>query len=137
MHGGHTAPEDDTRLLWLLIEGRANGHRQVDQPRGGNGRRRLAGAALRWHDETLRSAFAAHNGEEVATTGDGFFVGFDSPDAAVTCAVAIRRRLADHDRRQHGFAPQVRIGLHASEAAQVDGDFRGNAPSTSCRSYSA
>ena len=79
---------------------------------------------LRWHDETLRSAFAAHGGEEVTTTGDGFFVGFDSPDAAVTCAVAIQRRLAEH-RRQHGFAPQVRVGLHASGAAQVGGDFRG------------
>ena len=77
---------------------------------------------LRWHDETLRSNFAAHDGEEVGTTGDGFFVGFDSPDAAVACAVAIQRRLADH-RRQHGFAPQVRIGLHASGAAQVEGGF--------------
>ena len=79
---------------------------------------------LRWHDETLRSLFAAHHGEEVSTTGDGFFVGFDSPDAALTCAVAIQRRLADH-RKQHGFAPQVRIGVHASEAAQVEKDFRG------------
>ena len=81
-------------------------------------------ALLRWHDETLRSAFAAHNGEQVATTGDGFFVGFDSPDAAITCAVAIQRRLADH-RKHHGFAPQVRIGLHASGATQVGGGFRG------------
>jgi len=79
---------------------------------------------LRWHDETLRSTFSSHQGEEVGTTGDGFFVSFDSPDAALACAVAIQRRLADH-RRQHGFAPQVRIGLHASEAAQVEGDFRG------------
>ena len=79
---------------------------------------------LRWHDETLRSAFAAHNGEEAATTGDGFFVGFDSPEEALACAVAIQRKLSDH-RKQHGFAPQVRIGLHASEAAQVESDFRG------------
>jgi class 3 adenylate cyclase len=79
---------------------------------------------LRWHDETLRAAFAAHGGEEVSSTGDGFFVGFDSPDAAVTCAVAIQRRLADH-RKQHGFAPQVRIGLHASGAAQAGKTFRG------------
>lgn len=79
---------------------------------------------LRWHDETLRSSFAAHDGEEVGTTGDGFFVGFDSPDAAVACAVAIQRRLANH-RKQHGFAPPVRIGLHASGAAQVGHDFHG------------
>jgi class 3 adenylate cyclase len=79
---------------------------------------------LRWHDETLRYYFAAHSGDEVSSTGDGFFVGFDSPDAAVSCAVAIQRRLADH-RRQHGFAPHVRIGLHASGAAQVGRSFRG------------
>jgi adenylate cyclase len=79
---------------------------------------------LRWHDETLRSLFAAHSGDEVTSTGDGFFVGFDTPDAAVTCAVAIQRRLADH-RRQHGFAPEVRIGVHASGAAQVGRSFHG------------
>jgi class 3 adenylate cyclase len=81
-------------------------------------------ALLRWHDETLRSLFAAHGGEEIDTTGDGFFVGFDSPDAAIACAIAIQRRLADH-RKQHGFAPQVRIGLHASGAARVGRDYRG------------
>jgi class 3 adenylate cyclase len=79
---------------------------------------------LRWHDETLRSFYASHSGEEVQSTGDGFFVGFDSPDAALTCAVAIQRRLADH-RRQHGFAPEIRIGLHASGAAQVGRTFHG------------
>jgi class 3 adenylate cyclase len=79
---------------------------------------------LRWHDEMLRSLFAAHNGDEVTSTGDGFFVGFDNPEAAVTCAVAIQRRLADH-RKQHGFAPEVRIGVHASGAAQVGRSFRG------------
>lgn len=79
---------------------------------------------LRWHDDTLRALFAAHQGQEVVSTGDGFFVGFDSPEAAVACAVAIQRRLDEH-RRQHGFAPEVRIGLHASEAAQVGRNYRG------------
>jgi class 3 adenylate cyclase len=79
---------------------------------------------LRWHDETLRELFVAHQGQEIVTTGDGFFVGFDSPDAAVACAVAIQRRFDEH-RRRNGFAPEVRIGLHASEAAQVEGDYHG------------
>jgi class 3 adenylate cyclase len=81
-------------------------------------------ALIRWHDETLRGLFATHKGEEVAATGDGFFVGFDSPEAAVACAVAIQRRLSEH-RRQHGFAPPVRIGLHASGATQVGANFKG------------
>ncbi len=81
-------------------------------------------ALLRWHDQTLRALFAAHQGEEVVTTGDGFFVGFDSPEAALGCAVAIQRTLAEH-RQTHGFAPQVRIGVHAADATQVGRDFKG------------
>jgi class 3 adenylate cyclase len=79
---------------------------------------------LRWHDQTLRSLFVAHHGEEVVTTGDGFFVGFESPDAALACATAIQQTLAEH-RREHGFAPQVRIGVHASGATQVGRNFSG------------
>jgi len=79
---------------------------------------------LRWHDQTLRGVFAAHQGEEVVTTGDGFFVGFDSPEAALACAIAIQRTLAEH-RVQHGFAPQVRIGVHASGATQTAGNYSG------------
>lgn len=79
---------------------------------------------LRWHDSTLREVFAAHNGEEVDHAGDGFFVAFDSPDLAVAASVAIQRRLAEH-RSKHGFAPQVRIGIHASDARQVGANFRG------------
>jgi class 3 adenylate cyclase len=81
-------------------------------------------ALLSWHDQTLRGLFAAHKGEEVVTTGDGFFVGFESPDAALACAVAIQRSLLEH-RRNHGFAPQVRIGVHAADATQVGRDFKG------------
>ncbi|HEY7400387.1 MAG TPA: ferredoxin [Actinomycetota bacterium] len=79
---------------------------------------------LRWHDEALRSLFAEHKGEEVVATGDGFFVGFDSPDSALACAVAIQRKLAEH-RRSAGFAPKVRIGVHASGATQVGRNFSG------------
>ena len=32
--------------------------------------------------------------------------------------------MAEH-RRQHGFAPQVRIGLHAAEATAVGDDYAG------------
>jgi class 3 adenylate cyclase len=79
---------------------------------------------LHWHDETLREIFLAHHGEEVVSTGDGFFVGFDSPETALACAVAIQRSLAEH-RTQHGFAPQVRIGVHKSDATQVGTNFHG------------
>jgi class 3 adenylate cyclase len=77
-----------------------------------------------WHDRTLRALFSGHGGDEIDNAGDGFFVAFDSADAALACAIAVQRRLADH-RREHGFAPQVRIGVHAAEAAASPGKYHG------------
>ncbi len=79
---------------------------------------------VRWHDQTLRSLFARHGGEEIDHAGDGFFVAFRDAASAVECAVAIQRTLADH-RRSHGFAPQVRIGLHATTATRAGGAYKG------------
>jgi class 3 adenylate cyclase len=79
---------------------------------------------VRWHDQALRASFGRHGGEEVDHAGDGFFVAFADAAAAVECAVEIQRALADH-RRSAGFAPQVRIGLHAAEATERTGDYGG------------
>lgn len=79
---------------------------------------------LAWHDRELRAAFAAHRGQEVSHTGDGFFAVFDTVPDAVEAAAAIQRRLADQ-RREHGFAPSVRIGIHLAEATAEGSDFRG------------
>jgi len=79
-----------------------------------------------WHDETLRSLFARHGGEEVSHTGDGFFVAFKDARAALDAAVGVQRTLAAH-RKDHGFAPWVRIGLHAAEATRVGANYRGKA----------
>ncbi len=78
----------------------------------------------RWHDEELRRSIAAHGGEEVDHTGDGFFLAFDDPASAIACAQDIQRRLAQH-RRQHGFAPTVRIGVHAAEATRSGNSYTG------------
>ena len=80
---------------------------------------------LRWHDATLRAHFAAHGGREVDHAGDGFFVAFETPGAAVRCAIAVQSGLAAH-RRTAGFAPQVRIGIHADEAFGSDDGYRGH-----------
>lgn len=79
---------------------------------------------LDWHDRMLRSMFSENRGEEITAIGDGFFVAFESPDDALACAVAIQRGLAEH-RKTAGFAPQVRIGVHASDATQVGRNFTG------------
>ncbi len=77
-----------------------------------------------WHDVTLRQLFAKHHGEEVSHTGDGFFVAFDNPRSALDAAVDIHRTLATH-RREHGFAPWLRIGLHTAEVSRVADNYRG------------
>src|SRR5262245_3888353 len=79
---------------------------------------------LRWHDDTLRTQIASHRGRVVHSTGDGFFASFADMGDGVACAVAIQRRLAEQRRRQ-GFAPQVRIGLHAAEATEIADDYAG------------
>ena len=80
---------------------------------------------LRWHDRALRDVLSKSGGVEVRHTGDGFFAAFDDPRAAVDCAVTIQRMLAEH-RRDHGFAPWVRIGLHMAEATLEGGDYSGH-----------
>ncbi len=79
---------------------------------------------LRWHDDTLCALFEAHAGEVANRTGDGFFAAFDSAERAIGCAVGIQRALAEH-RRTHGFAPGVRIGVHATEANRRGTDYSG------------
>jgi class 3 adenylate cyclase len=79
---------------------------------------------LRWHDHTLKELFAQHGGDVINRLGDGFFVAFKGPEPAVSCAVAVQQALSAH-RRDHGFAPQVRIGIHAAEATHEGGDYQG------------
>jgi class 3 adenylate cyclase len=79
---------------------------------------------LAWHDETLRGLIGRSGGQIVNSTGDGFFVVFESSRPAVACAIAIQRTLAEQ-RQTTGFAPGVRIGIHAAEATQRGGDYAG------------
>ena len=81
---------------------------------------------LRWHDRRLRSIFSRFRGQELDHAGDGFLAAFDDPERALQCAVAIQQALAEH-RREHGFAPQVRIGVHSGEATVIDGKYAGKA----------
>ena len=79
---------------------------------------------LTWHDRTLLSHFASDGGEVAHHTGDGFFVAFPDPGSALRSAIAVQRALAEH-RRTHGFALQVRIGIHPGEATRRGKDYGG------------
>ncbi|HEX8131895.1 MAG TPA: response regulator [Actinomycetes bacterium] len=60
------------------------------------------------HNELVRQQLAAHGGQEINTTGDGFLALFDAPARAIRCALAIREQL-------RALGIQVRVGLHAGE----------------------
>jgi len=79
---------------------------------------------LHWHDQALSAEFAKRGGAIAHHTGDGFFVTFDEARFALECAIGVQRALAEH-RRDHGFAPVVRIGVHVAEATRRGQDFSG------------
>jgi class 3 adenylate cyclase len=77
-----------------------------------------------WHDRKMRELFAEHGAGDVETRGDGFFAVFNDAGGAVGCAIAIQRALFDH-RKRNGFAPKVRIGLHAADSHRVEDGYHG------------
>src|SRR5262249_19506268 len=58
----------------------------------------------------LRAAFAAHNGAEVDTQGDAFFVAFPTAPAAVASAADATRATAAHRHAPTGWRPLRRAG---------------------------
>ncbi len=87
---------------------------------------------LSWHDATMRELFTKHCGIEVKQIGDGFFVAFDLPSEAVECAIDIQRSFIQH-RKESGFAPAVRIGLHMTDATRKAEDYAGKGVHTAAR----
>src|SRR5207302_3102901 len=63
-------------------------------------------AELAEHRRVLREAFERHEGVEVDTQGDAFFVAFRNADAAVAAAITAQTALA-------GGLVRVRMGLHS------------------------
>src|SRR6266540_6695799 len=74
------------------------------------------GDALDDHRRLLREAFARHDGYEVDTQGDAFFVAFNRAQDAVRAAGDSQRSLAGHDWPQGGDL-RVRVGIHTCEVA--------------------
>src|SRR5690242_10901385 len=74
--------------------------------------------ALHEHRRRLRAAFAAHDGVEVDTQGDAFFVAFGRASDAVAAA-------ADGQRALAGGPIRVRMGLHTGEPRLTDEGYVG------------
>ena len=76
------------------------------------------------HSAILRDAVSRHEGVEVRTEGDSFFVVFESPGAAVRAAVHAQRGLERHPWPR-GHAVRVRMGLHTGNAELGGDDYLG------------
>ena len=82
----------------------------------------------RTHFSLLRQAVEAAGGQEVKTLGDGLMAVFTSPVQATQCAVDVQRAIEVHNRGQAaGHELHLRVGLHAGEPIEDEGDFHGTA----------
>ena len=84
------------------------------------------------HRATLRAAFQDRGGVEVGSQGDGLLARFASPADAVLCAVDIQRKI-DELREGGGLVPRLRIGIHAGEAVEGEGDIVGRVVNLAAR----
>ena len=66
------------------------------------------------HRQLVRAAFVEHEGWEIDTQGDAFFVAFDRVRDAVLAAADIQQALAAQPSSAE-VSPRVRIGLHTTE----------------------
>lgn len=83
------------------------------------------------HRKTVRRLVLGRGGTEVGTQGDGFLMRFGSPADAVLCAVDLQRALLEDPSE---LAPlQMRIGIHAGEAVEEDGDLVGRVVNVAAR----
>ncbi len=79
---------------------------------------------LRQHREISRVSWGAHDGFEVDTAGDGFFVTFERVLEAVHAAVEVQRAMTA--ATWPGDAPiRVRMGVHVGAVVSYDGSFIG------------
>jgi class 3 adenylate cyclase len=107
--GQHADPEPDRVLKTILftdiVESTEHAVRLGD---------RRWRALLEEHDAAIRVALERFRGQEIKTTGDGFFAAFDGPARAIRCA-----RVIAEDGHRLGI--EVRAGIHTGEC-ELHGD---------------
>jgi predicted ATPase/class 3 adenylate cyclase/Tfp pilus assembly protein PilF len=80
--------------------------------------------ALADHHRLIREALRHHNGREVLTAGDGFFLVFRNASDAVRFAVVAQQALLRH-QWPAGLVVRVRMGMHTGEPLLAGGQYVG------------
>ncbi len=74
------------------------------------------------HAELLRHAWRSHDGHEVHTEGDSFFVAFTNPADAIAACAEGQRLLSAEPWPDDGVV-RVRMGIHSGLASPRNGDY--------------
>ena len=87
----------------------------------------LALELLAEHRAILRPFFDKHEGHEIETAGDSFFVEFNSAVEATNCAIEIQSALNDRNKSESDERHiRIRIGIHIGDVVYVDKHVQGD-----------
>src|SRR4029453_16440861 len=94
----------------------------------------VANQLVREQDAIVRSHIEAFGGDVVKTHGDSFMVTFKATRAAILCAIAIQRAIAQPNRNKSGPRIAIGIGINPGEPIrQEDGDYIGGTVNLAAR----
>jgi adenylate cyclase len=87
------------------------------------------------HNQLIERAVAAHHGQIIKSTGDGFLVEFPSVVHAVQCAQAMQLQLrAYNTEKEKAEQIHIRIGIHLGDiVVRPDGDVQGDGVNIAAR----
>jgi TolB-like protein/class 3 adenylate cyclase/Flp pilus assembly protein TadD len=94
----------------------------------------LALELLAEHRKILRPFFPKHEGTEIETAGDSFFVEFNSAVEASNCAIEIQSKLQERNKTESEERRiNIRIGIHIGDVVHVDNHVHGDGVNIAAR----
>jgi adenylate cyclase len=84
-------------------------------------------------EKLVRRLFAAHQGREIKSMGDGFLAEFDSALRAVECAIDIQQHLRTRNSASGVTPIRLRIGIHLGDVERRGSDIFGDAVNIASR----
>jgi adenylate cyclase len=94
----------------------------------------LALNLLSEHRTILRPFFTKHDGREIETAGDSFFVEFNSAVEATNCAIEIQSTLNDRNKSElESRRILLRIGIHIGDVVYMDQHVHGDGVNIAAR----
>lgn len=87
--------------------------------------------------QLVRRAIVEHNGKEIMTIGDAFFLAFEYPVDAIRCCAAIQQRLCADPIATPSGPMRLRIGIHVGTPQYFENSWHGLDVDIAARAQSA